>query len=201
MELSFYHKFKDTHLRLISLNGYFKAILHYFGVNLTAQIDVQTWTETGQSLIWSIGHNDQREKDQFLVVLHRCNVNSNLHISGKSNDLTFKKPNWNTLPKNKHILLGPTAVKSSAMWDPGTGKCSLSRFYSVFVASGPNFFIDLCKILLAWKLIVKRNFLIAETATKTVKTTTTKFFPWRRHYIILWTPKRYYTTIPRRGGE
>ena len=48
-----------------------------------------------------------------------------------------------------------TVVKSSVKWDAGTGKCSFMSIFGVLVATGPNCFIVLWKILVLWKLIYR----------------------------------------------
>ena len=77
------------HSRKITSNEYFKGTLHYFRVNalsglMVDQIDLWSRAETGQSLIWLISHIARRGKNQFIVGLPQCNMNSKLHISGKS---------------------------------------------------------------------------------------------------------------------
>ena len=84
--------------------------MHYFSVNslsglMVNRIDVWSWAETGQSLIWLISHIARRGKNQFIVGLPQCNMNSKLHISGKSKVLTVKSRTEMHFQKNKHILL------------------------------------------------------------------------------------------------
>ena len=98
------------HSRKITSNEYFKGTLHYFRVNslsglMVDQIDLWSRAETGQSLIWLISHIAWRGKNQFIVGLPQCNMNSKLHISGKSKVLMVKSRTEMYFQKNKHILL------------------------------------------------------------------------------------------------
>ena len=54
----------NVHLRTNGFNDNFGVMLYYFSVN---PIDVWSWAETEQSLMWSIGHIDRRGKNQFTV--------------------------------------------------------------------------------------------------------------------------------------
>ena len=98
------------HSRKITSNEYFKGTLHYFRVNalsglMVDRIDLWSRAETGQSLIWLISHIARRGKNQFIVGLPQCNMNSKLHISGKSKVLMVKSRTEMHFQKNKHILL------------------------------------------------------------------------------------------------
>ena len=63
----------NVHLRTNGFNDNFGVMLYYFSVN---PIDVWSWAETEQSLMWSIGHIDRRGKNQFTVGFPQCNTNS-----------------------------------------------------------------------------------------------------------------------------
>ena len=86
-----------------------------------------------------------------------------------------KKPNWSTLAKSKNIQKlktyhkPKTVVKSSVKWDTGTGKCFFMLIFGVLVATSPNCFIVLWKILVLWKLILQKHFVIAKGLQKQSK--------------------------------
>ena len=99
------------HSRKISLNEYFKAILHYFGVDSLSGFTTDRCTELSWNRpifdsalsIWSIGHIDQRGKDPFIEGLPRWNMNSKVQISGKSMIFDGKQPKWKERPNNFHL--------------------------------------------------------------------------------------------------
>ena len=66
------------------------------------------------SLICSIGHNDRWGKNQSIVGLPWCNMNSKVQIAGKGNKGFYgsEKPIWNEINWQKHFLIAITAAKT-----------------------------------------------------------------------------------------
>ena len=127
-------------LREISLNEYFKSIWHYFGVNSLSGLTAHWCKELNLASLWfsiidfwPTGHIDWQGKNQFIVGLPWCNMNSKVQISGKSKVLMLKSR------IETHFRI--TNIS-----------CHLSS------CSGPNYFKVLCKIVLPSKLIDKSIF-------------------------------------------
>ena len=106
----------NSKIHLWKISCISKPIWHYFGVNSISRLTAdqcgteQRWNRPvfdSASFIWSIGHINRRGKNQFIVGFPRCNMNykGTDHDVRERQGFDGKKPNVNTLPKNKHIPL------------------------------------------------------------------------------------------------
>ena len=78
------------HWRKISLKAYFKAILRHFGLNSTSGSTADGCTELKPVFDLISRSHRSAGKNQFIVGLPRCNMNSKVQILGKSKVLKVK---------------------------------------------------------------------------------------------------------------
>ena len=135
-----------------------------------------------QSLTWfgpSIGHIDRRGKNQFIVGLPRCNMNSKIQILGKNKNLTEKSLTESHFRQTNISpdLLSVCEVRRS-------DKCSsisIFRCY-LFEAPGPDWFIVLRKILLPSKENAT-NISWCQNGRKNRPNNADQVFAWWRRYM------------------